>query len=209
MTNANFLSIAEQNNLKESYKAGLADIWNADMVKFCLNDVDIYVPICGGKHIIGISKETIKKDFYFGYSSCGQGPDWDTCMNDVDNARKDIVNQFIYENTAIIDDNIKTIKDIIESGNDVVDSLKCPYTAYCTTQYYGESSDNVVSSLQIVHYSREQLADSGATKMTIEDLKTYLAALEEHKARILKKLNTYIKKYGTSKLRIHTYWIDE
>ena len=45
--------------------------------------------------------------------------------------------------------------------------------------------------------------------ITAEDLKNYAEAVKFVRDNFEKKLNSYIKRYGTKKLRTWTYWVDE
>jgi hypothetical protein len=44
--------------------------------------------------------------------------------------------------------------------------------------------------------------------LTEEDVQKIKVALEEEKEKFKKRLVTYLKKYGTSKLKVWTYWRD-
>ena len=47
-----------------------------------------------------------------------------------------------------------------------------------------------------------------AQEATIEDIKLILETLEAEKAKFLKRLNTYLKRYGLSKIHSWTYLVD-
>lgn len=50
------------------------------------------------------------------------------------------------------------------------------------------------------------VGNTEAVKATDEDVKKLIAMFEEEREKFTKRLNTYLKRYGTSKLRSWSYW---
>lgn len=217
MNAVNFLSKASQSELKNRYHAALLEngedgkpIWDEKMAKWCTNQIKIFFPICGGKFVCGIEKFDIKKDFWFGYSSCGQGPEWEECMESVNNCYKNLADYFMSENLSAIDKAISDLNIMIENNNTVYDSLRCPWEAYHAPHYYRETEDNAAHTVTFLHFARiiEDAKYCRGEKMTVEDLIIYRDAYIAFRDIVKKQLETYLKKYGTSKLTVDSYWID-
>ena len=47
------------------------------------------------------------------------------------------------------------------------------------------------------------------SEMSEEDKKLVIAMYEEEKEKMSKRIDTYLKRYGLSKLNVWTYWVDE
>lgn len=189
-----------QKVLKQRYAEILAaDVWRNDqsMIDFCLKKAGYIVELENGD-IVVIDKPEIKKDFCFGYSdSRYDTEDYDRANACADHARNS-VDYFIEQNMVEIDNMIA-----LYEGKDAdrwVFKVCIPYS--------GQPRDSKFKSIFMYRpwdeseYSKQfpVLGDADRQRM-IEGYKAVRAAFE-------KRLNTYLKRYGLSKVHAWSYWQD-
>lgn len=195
---------ASQNELKDRFVVGLEEVYGKDskMVNWCLKQIAYLVPICSGKYIIELSKPSIETEFWFGESDMGQGPSHEENTSTMKHVRSNIVDYFINKNLSSIDDMIDKIKAII---NDTTYSLKAKHYI----NYYKSSDDSPIHGFVIENINYGYSSVNGETwDVEKKDLKTILEAYQLLKKDFKNRLETYIKKYGTRKMYVHSYWMD-
>lgn len=201
----NFLSKSAQKELRVKYETCLRDAWKTrkgtvdeHMVKFCLGDTAVVVPLSNGR-ITTIDKPRIEKDFCFGWSSCGQGSTYDECNEEISAARDNLAEYFKSENLRAFDNRYK---DYINADRDgEADQLNTK------GHYISQSEDNPLVNLNFNNREWPGL-DKGSEPVTAEDLHNFVAAIGFVREEFAKRVDTYLKKYGTKKLRTWTYWVD-
>lgn len=147
-----------------------------------------------GEGFIAIPKEIIETDFCFGWSSIGQGAEFEDALKSEARANSD-ESYFINENLKRINKDIENVKNL-----DVY-----IYPKYCVC-----NADSKILSYS--YPSREYWDNSiykNRRKATEEERNSIINALEAEKADFVKRLNTYLKKYGLSKLHTWTYCCDD
>lgn len=191
-----------QSVYKAIYAEGIKESWKDEhMQEYCIKCNCLFVPFRANTIIVGLEKPYIQKDFWFGYSDFGQGPTFDECNNAEDNARRNAIDYFMKSNLKPIDNDIKKITELIENKNFSY------YNYYFNKHYYSESETNPVST--IVYFDKWQDREKYEKNfLTAEELKLYLEALKEYRNMFIKRLNTYLKRFGVSKLHFGTYWMD-
>lgn len=191
-----------QKELKELYKENLKLVWDdPKMVEFCSKNAEQVVETEDG-WLIEVERQNIKKHFCFGYGYCGisDEEDEDRASNMAHHARTD-VDYFIKENLEEYNRRIKNLKE-----HDAYVSLTGHYYSQkpgCKLQHYTCDYG--------CHYGswNENLNDTTKWKKLSENDKNELiSAFERAKESLLKRLNTYLKKYGLSKLSVWTYLVD-
>ncbi len=207
MENSNstaFLSKDGQKILREQYEIALRDIWKnrkgeADekMVKYCLSRTAVIVPLHDGRMVI-IEKPNIEKDFCFGYSTCGQGSTYDECMKTHSAASADLDNYFKEKNLEYFD---KRYEDYIEAQSSEGRNL------YAAPQYHSQSNSNPVRCLSFKY--DDELVPEYYEDVTSEDVNNFVLGISFVRTKFVKSIDTYLKKYGTKKIRTWTYWVDE
>lgn len=198
----NIFSKENQNNLKARYCEGLKEVWKNDqkMIDWCMKQITFLVPICDGKYIVELTKPTIKTDFWFGESDCGQGPSHDENIKNMNSARFIIKDYFINENIKGIDDTINNLKDII-NGNSIL-------TAKHFIHYYNSSEDSPIHGFCFHHPWHGNSVSGQTWDLNIEDVKNILEAYKLQRERMITRLESYIKRFSTKKIGVHSYWID-
>lgn len=133
-----------------------------------------------------IGKPSIENKFCF----ADEGPEYEfyKSLNNENNLRK----YFLSENLSDLDNKIKALKD--ENRPIWVTAPECRYK-------------NVYLRLRWGGYF-EQEEQSAAHELTKAERREILAAYTEARESFNKRLQSYLKKYGTSKLHIWSYWRD-
>ena len=197
----NFLSKDSQKQLREKYTEALKDAWTRRdgqpdnrMVEFCLNDTAVVIPMSNGT-ICVIEKPRMDKDFCFGYSTRGQGMTYNECSKTHSVVRDNLANYFIEKN---LDDFDSRYKEITKGSKE-----KGFHSYYhLSGKYWSQSKSN---PLRIMTMDNTEVQEP----ITAEDLKNYADAVMFVRNDFEKRLKSYIKRYGTKKIRTWTYWVDE
>lgn len=202
-----------QEILKSEYLEELKKVWKDEkMQKWCLNESNYLIKTKEGK-LISISKPRIEKSFCFGYSDIGQGDEYDVAQDKAANARKS-VEYFMERNLRDLNGEIKAINNYLAENKDGINFWEVP-CAFYVLPHYNESN---IGSLKAYYHICDEESDlrwyenrglQKPIKADADTLNQYLEGLKEVKAQFIKRLNTYLKKYGLSKLHVWTYWVDE
>lgn len=183
-----------QKELKELLKNILEnEIWNSEkMVNHCLKEVAYIVELENGD-IIAIDKPRIEKDFCFGYSdSRYDTKDYDRANNMADHA-KTSTDYFIKEN----------LKDI----NRTINNLEGKNKYYTGIQYTGQSNNSKLKALYQFRFD-DEIDESIYNRLEGENRQRVIEGYKIVKANFEKRLNTYLKRYGLSKVNTWSYWRD-
>lgn len=180
--------------LKEKYCEALRDAWKNEqkMVDYCLKHAAV-IKEYDGKILI-VSKKSIETSFCFGYgwSGVSNGEEQEAAYNMAEYARK--------SKEHFIEENIKEINDEINYLKDNADQI------YYNKKYWTQSNDNPLIHLNYVKF--DHYLDDGDVKAPQEMIDLYIKMLEESKAKFIKRLNTYLKRFGLSKVRAWSYLVD-
>ena len=197
-----------QKELKEKYMNIIkTEVWkdSTRMQEYAKRDCEYVVELTNG-NIIEIEKPSIQKDFCFGmgmYATYSQ-EEFERAEELAENARKN-VNYFINENMKQITEKINCLKEALEEKREV----------YTFVHYSGqpESSDlvayncvRVCNNPECEPYRWDRL--KAVRKLSNEDIQLIIDGLEEVSKKFMKRLNTYLKKYGLEKLNVWTYCRD-
>ena len=172
-------------------------VWHGDkkMVDFCTKEVVAYAVI--KDKIIPVDKVSIQKNFCFGYSdSRYDTDDFDRANAMAEKAAKD-VNYFLRANYK-------------HAGYGyVIDKINSKrYTAYMIPHYIRQDEDCKIYCVNFVDAWDKNKIPEGAIELTKEDLVGYKKALVEAIKIFTKRLNTYLKRFGMSKVNTWSYWQD-
>jgi len=192
----------DQKTLKELYRENLKLAWDdPGMVDYCSKKAEQVVETEDG-WLIEVERQEIKKHFCFGYGYCGVSDEEDI------NRASNMAHHAKTSTDYFIDKNL-------EEYNRRIENLK-NHDAYVslTGHYYSQKP-----GCKLQHYScdfglgygtwNENLKDTNKWKKLSENDKNELiAAFERAKESLIKRLNTYLKKYGLSKVRSWTYLSD-
>ncbi len=197
--------MATQKELKNRYMDIIrTDVWadSESMQKYAEKQFYVGVELDNGDLYV-IDKPSIKKDFCFGYGM--YGCDWD---NDYDRAAKMMQHAqtnedyFINENLSEINRRITELQDD-------------RYEAYKYLNYCSQPSGSKLKAYTLCHLCDNPEYNPGRwsnlkdlEKMTEDEINALVNGYEEAKTMFTKRLNTYLKRYGLSKLNVWTYLRD-
>ena len=206
--------------LFDNYKC--SDKWKAyytkDIEDVCrINDKDEY---------FYIDKPYIKKSFCFGYGMYLQSTEEESDRaSDMAVKAQTDVTYFINENLQEINEKITLVKYHLIPAEDWQAREEFFKNAdkqglmrygqqmcepYITAPFISTHGDFQVS-LSYFNKDRDMLYLNEKwvlRKATTEELEKILVFYEKAKARLIKRLNTYLKKYGLEKLHVWTYLVD-
>lgn len=188
-----------QKELKELFAEILKnEVWHNDqrMIKYCLKEVG-YIVELEDNSIIIIEKPSIQKDFCFGYSdSRYDTDDYDRANNMANHASK--------SEDYFIEANLKDINRMIDllEGKE-----RSNYKFYIRIPYSGQPETSKLKSLQQLDFYDDE-KEKEHQKLEGENLKRVIEGYKIVKANFEKRLNTYLKRYGLTKVHAWSYWRD-
>ena len=193
-----------------------ADNTSQRMQEFYKKDLEFAVKL--GNNYLTIDKPRIETHFCFGFGQNGITTDesmkW---AGDMAKHARENMNYFIRENLEKLNHiayalqyHIIRLRDGWDKAQDFYlryeDNL--PYIYTIDTPYLVSYYKYPRVALEFLSYDREQNLNAPKVKATAEDLEKILFAYEEVITNFKKRLNTYLKRYGLSKVRSWTYLVD-
>lgn len=188
----------EQKKLKEEYFTMLfAESWQDKKMQDYFRKKIARVIKLENDNFIAIEKENIQTSFCFGYSlSRYDSKDYDNA-NDMVNYAYTNEQYFINENLQIFDRKLEDLKNynlfLIRNYNNAPKDSKCKALVF-------------KSDWQVMNFS-EQDKDE-LTPVSEQDKQKIIKAYEIERDNFEKRVKTYLKKYGLSKIRAWSYWQD-
>lgn len=200
---------------KEMIRSEYAKVWARDqkMVDYCAGKVAA-VAILNDGLVYPVDKQKIETRFCFGES----GYDYDDALKAAANARKS-ESHFKTENMRSYREKIDALTEILNGNSDYMLAIRP--RAYCT-----QTADCKLCNVEFVKLWEVLDACGGSAcrwdlfdrVLTIRGLERRIATpkeveaiLEAYKsaaAKHEKKVDAYLKRYGTSKVHAWTYWRD-
>ena len=201
---------------KEMLRTEFAKVWkDQKMTDYCTNKVAEFEILPNG-NIVTVDKRSIEKDFCFGES----GYDYDDAQAMAAHARKS-EDYFKKQNMRYFEDCLNSLAECVNLNNNGMYVL-----AIATRAYYSQTEDCKLSEPHWCKLTEVIDALGGScvleelpgTEVTIYGIPYRIATKEEIKQirdmyeraakNHEKRVDTYLKKYGTSKVRSWTYWRD-
>ena len=204
----------------EAYRQAIYAQWSeaSGMREYCLKQAKHHIVLLPNGIVFTIEKPKIETHFCFGWSSCGQGPDFKKACTEEDRARKS-KEYFIRENMRGFDETLKEIDDRNNTDNPrqclpILRSCGKEGKNYYTFQnpywdeidraitldgYYKHPGEFVHSDFRNTDYYIPSEADIAIIR------EAYQKCRDEHERRV----KAYLKRYGLSKLKTWTYWLDD
>ena len=209
--------------LLPEYLEEMRKAWDgADMIEYFKNNFSSAVRLSNGGLLV-FEKPTIDKDFCFGYGM--------QCGTDYDDANKMASHAatsekyFLDQNLKEFDNKIKELETMQNSwGSSCVLLLdrKCYYSqkaplnvfnyflSSCGLNYYEKCNISVMAGTTKYLENFDGIGCYyDLSEATTEDRANILAALKHERQKFEKRLKTYLKRYGLSKVRTWSYWADE
>lgn len=182
-----------QKALKEEYKELLKDVWGNDerMIDYCLKKNELLLKTEKG-YILEIEKQGIKKDFCFGYRlSSHDTEEYDAANRMASHVQSDA--------DYFFDENMKSFRAWIDEFSD-------KDNRFFFQNHYHRQANNIMKSVNCVSSFYPEKPDMEF--ISDNDRELILAAYKECAERHSKKIATYLKRFGTSKVRSWSFWVD-
>ena len=162
-----------------------------DMVDYCTKKVSGIIEFPGGGLYV-FDKPKIKTHFCFGEDG---GESYNEACNMAYNvALKE--EYFLHANLRDIDEKIANLKgDYTESGR------------HCRIKFLYYDKSGLIYDYAVEPWWRCEHIKK-PEPLTDEDTAALIALFEEERAKFEKRLKTYWKRYGASKLKTWTYWVN-
>ena len=189
---------AKQNELKEVYRECLKDVWSDNkMIDYCMKKVSYIVELSNGD-IITIDKPNIQKDFCYGYGYCGITNEED------ENRANDMVTVAKSNTDYFMRKNLEQVQGWIDELNNLDDYNE----VHVRSNYYSQSKDNTLKQFYIYCPYSSLHVDNEHYRLDNSDIEKIIKGYEIVKEEFTKRLNTYLKRYGLSKINAWTYLSD-
>ena len=162
----------------------LKKVWGSDqkMIDYCLKQADEVIEFHDA--IVTLDKPTIQKDFCFSYGQY-------LCT---DNDKKEAtVTQWFTESNL--------------SQCDVLEGLDDPYHTMVAVLVKSDENSQI-RHLWVMSSFEAQEDRSVVRVLTDDEVKMVKDAVERQKAKFTKRLNSYLKRYGLSKVNAWSYLLD-
>lgn len=162
------------------------------MHDYCVKESSNAVVLDSGFVYI-FKKPKIKKDFCFGYRlSSENSNEYDNANNMCSHVKNDNGNYFKEKNL----EEFEHLKKLLQSGK----------TFYAVATYVGD--DVKICSVYDSRTTQMYYNNCIKAELTKNDINNLIAVINEEERKFEKRLNTYLKRYGTSKLHTWSYWVD-
>ena len=177
--------------MSEELKNEICKEWdNQHMRDYCIKEVSNELKLTSMNGFIVFIKQRINTSFCFGYY------DYDaSTVEPTVNAAKEMssnVEEFIRKNLAKFDDELK-----LYTSNEKL--YLCPRRYDCCSNIYNITTDDEC----YLNNQYEKLVE-----INKEDRQNLIEKTKEEKAKFVKRLNAYLKRFGLSKVHSWTYIID-
>ena len=145
-------------------------------------------------------RSTIETSFCFGYDTDYSGHE----LNDAEAERE----AFVSSATAFKDANLQSIDKELRQLKEGKDSFwGCDvYPVLVRREYCRQTAE--INVFDIRWLRAYEMVDRNLQPMSEEDKAIVIEALTAEREKFSKRLDTYLKRYGTSKLHTWTYWRD-
>ena len=182
-----------QKELKEILRESLAETWREDMQNYIMKETAYIVELSNGD-IVKLEKPRIETSFCFGAGYCGYctAEEWDDA-NDMARHARTSEEYFKSENMRQITEKIEALK----APTAHTWKLIAEYTA---------NQENPLKAYVLERYGCN--CYQHGREATRDDIQRIISGLEEVKKQFEKRLNTYLKRYGLSKVRTWSYLRD-
>ena len=196
-----------QKELKAVYTEDLKKAWDTDeMVKHCSKSTAFVIEHDGA--LYGIEKPRIETSFCFGYGINGiSDSEQEQEAEAMAETAQKSADYFISQNLKIIDEWIERLNEILDDmGKNWAEGSHPRYMIATGEKYTGQQEDCKLRYYSIVNTFNEVV--HGEICEDAELVKKLLAGYEEVRADFIKRLNTYLKRYGLSKVKTWSYLRD-
>lgn len=198
----------DQKKLKEKYMDIICkEVWvdSVQMQEYARKKCEYVVELSNGT-IIDIDKPSIETNFCFGYGMYARSTDEEIASADAcaENAKTN-TDYFIEENMKQITDNIAILKETLTGKTEVYTFVRYD-GAPDTSSLMGWKVCKIWDNPENEPWQWSNLRT--VRKLGNDDIQRIIVGYEEVGKRFRKRLQTYLKRYGLSKLNVWTYLRD-
>lgn len=158
--------------------------------------------------ILHFEKPMIDSSFCFH----DEGPQYEFYRHMMDDRETRLRNYFLHKNLDAMDEQIRALECNCHFSEDECHSSYFNSEWFIYRVCYNSQREplNVWRHLALSYWDRERQAEwyKDLQPMCDEDRLTILEGLKREREKFNKRLQTYLKRYGTSKIRTWTYWAD-
>lgn len=179
----------KMNTIKEELKKEYEKVWtrkngiDEKMVDYCINKIALFLKTEDGYFYI-LEKEKINTKFWI---SEGSTRDIKDALN--------ICKEIKTKEDFFIEDNLSKINSLINTIKNNKNNL-----------FFAERYRN--SKIVSITTNKYNIFNKENRKLTTEEEAEALKLCEKYKELQTKKINSYLKRYGLSKIQANTFWID-
>lgn len=191
---------------EKNYDALLTEmrkVWGSDqsMIDYCIRSTSQCVVLSDGKMMVKFEQPRIEKDFCFGYSTCGQGMEYDEARDVERNCNDHIEEYFMAHNRrkSGYDEDIEALQD-----GDRKLYLGIRYNRGELLMSYVCVEPCDIDRGQLFCNSKLVLSEHQE-----EDKALLIGAIRMEQQKHEKRLRQWWRRYGAEKCRTWTYWVDE
>lgn len=204
----------DEQTLLEEYMREYEKVWPGDkrMLDYCRKKFSGAVRLQNGG-ILYFEKLSIETEFCFGYSTCGQGAEHEEACEAAREAATE--SYFLHANLDKMDERIRALELNCHYPEGEWNSTYDGLTWYIQRQSYNRQKEEL-NLFECRAWRECDVEDEpwcykpgSYEKMSDADRLTILAGMKREREKFKKRLCAYLKRYGTSKLRTWTYWMDE
>lgn len=198
------LKMGNKKDLKTAYLAEIAKAWGHDetMMSYFKKTLSDVYELTDGK-LFAFDKQKIKTRFCFGY---GQ---YATASYEEMQATEAVANSVYNDKNYFFDENLKEIDkfiNLLKTGRpSKTDNWEHYVLKLVPVSYYGAPALNIWNIRAV---RNGQNCEDNSINCSNEDRELLLSALANERAKLCKRLNSYLKKYGLAKIQSWTYLQD-
>lgn len=197
-----------QKELKAEYTEELKKAWDSPkMIKHCANCAAYIIE--HNNTLFAIEKPSIKTSFCYGFGFCGvSSEEEEEAANAMARKAEEDVEYFKAENLRGLEVRIKQLEEIAEEmGHNWAEGSHPRYMIIIDRRYYGQDEDCKLRAFSIDDTFNPMHRDS-AICYDVDFVCALIAGYQEVKKAFEKRLNTYLKRYGLSKVESWSYLSD-
>lgn len=178
----------------------MSETWGNDpgMEKHYKKNIDTVVELSDGS-LIAINKPSIETNFCFGYHDSRYDTEDFDRANDMARHARTNEDYFRSENLKRLDGIIKDLRTA--NGNVAIRTAYIGAPADSKIKYY-----SILDNFNLIKFRDGLLPEF--SMIDSDDVDKIITAYEDVRSRFVKRLDTYLKRYGLSKVRSWSYWLD-
>lgn len=191
----------DQKELKAKYMDIITnEVWKGSksMIDYANKKVSYIVELENGD-ITDIDKPSIETSFCFGYGYCGVSTE-----EDYQGARK-MADHAAKSEEYFLTKNLKGINETIAAYEDALSGSY--HKPYKRSKYCSQSADSKLKGISFFDSWCDVIPD-GCIELSKKEIKALITGYEEVKKKFEKRLHTYLKRYGLSKVRTWSFLVD-